>query len=415
VDKSTVKVDYIIKKISNTSINILAITPIEALSVEKRNFERKYQNNTMVNGFRRGKIPNNIFSLHYKKRIFEDVKKYLVNESFKHIKLKNNIETTNIKLIKTSQTKNFFIYEVLIEVLHEIKKLNPSLENVKSFKYTCNTKYENLIERLVQDRYTLFKNSKYRQAKKGYFADISYNFYDYKTKKLIPGLSKYNILIQIENFKKFSNTNISFIDNKVNETSTKHLQVPESFYVPSLRNRQVLIKTSINNIKEKTIPLAINLTLKKDIDSISANLSNRYFIEQLLKPENARCENKKLYENIVNKLYRHKKAIFPQSSIDNLAYELIKDYTNNENLVIDKYYLSNRITTITINKIREYVVVCNILDILSSYNDKNINEYLKNVNKDDIIRRAVYSKKYHMKKQDIKHYNIFRYFEKSTI
>jgi len=229
----------------------------ETIEKAKSKTIKSIKENAVVNGYRKGKVPEEIIKTQFADKIKEEVLKEAVNNSYMEImkELQLKIVTDpNIAEIKYNEN-NEILYKIIVEVAPEFEisdYKNIKIKEKKSGEIT-EKDIERELNKLRQYRGTL-KKAEHEKVKEGDFAVVSIAaFID---NQAVAELTTENYTINVG-----SNTVLKEIEDgikgmKREEEKEIKLTFPEDYFNKNYAGKKALFKVKLNEINEMQLPEA---------------------------------------------------------------------------------------------------------------------------------------------------------------
>ncbi|WP_343128504.1 trigger factor [Buchnera aphidicola (Kurisakia onigurumii)] len=350
-------------KISNQELEKLTNVEINILKRE-----------TILNGFRRGKVPLKLIPNFNIKKIQKNLIDTLLSKSFKKLITEKNIEPIYHKNIfyEKKMQKNNLIFLIKFEKYPNFKLKYSKKYKIKKILIDINKKKIDKIQKKLNDKTKNFQNF--------------INFNSYVT-------IDYKIFLNNNLLTKFSKKNFSFIfglgeidyaieKNIIGVQKNKKLKIKFKFSKihpeEILQNKEVIIEILIKKIDEGK-----NLHFLKNKNHIfhdikNKNQNNKNLINTINKK--FKIINKKYIKfQIFQKLLYHNPILVPSELVNNEIQNVIKTskekYKQNINNIFS-YYSENSNLLESIRKIKINLFIRNIIEVNSIEIDKKKTENL---------------------------------------
>ena len=308
---------------------IEVVVDSETIEKAKSKVIKSIKENAVVNGYRKGKVPEEIIKTQFADKIKEEVLKEAVNNSYMEImkELQLKIVTDpNIAEIKYNEN-NEILYKIIVEVAPEFEisdYKNIKIKEKKSGEIT-EKDIERELNKLRQYRGTL-KKAEHEKVKEGDFAVVSIAaFID---NQAVAELTTENYTINVG-----SNTVLKEIEDgikgmKREEEKEIKLTFPEDYFNKNYAGKKALFKVKLNEINEMQIPEA-NDEFAKTIGNFNSISELKDKIkEELQKQIDIDLKNYKI-DQIIEKLLQENDFDIPEGLVIMEMNNLTSRYIDN--------------------------------------------------------------------------------------
>lgn len=368
------KFNYIIKKKSSAYYDVLVTIPSDTISVEKKHIKKKYLNKININGFRNGKVPEQILMFHYGKQIWDDIRKNLIKKTFDIIKTIGQLKPINVSLIMDvlKHTTNFK-YRALIEEIPILSLLVPFDKVFVINNYILSKTSTMLNSENICKKNTFFYEILKDCIKTNSFIKLSYNSYNVKIQDAFKSLSKKNEIIIVNNIERRAIIGNEKLNIALNDFVNVSIKLLNRFLIQKFKTREILIKIYICIIKHKKTSLNNKLLYK--LSCISTDTFKKKTLN-LLNIEMDLIKRNYTYNRIINAIYKMTKLFFSKNLVQRHFQYLFKRYflslnlINKNNILIhNTKYIKDKIIPKAIHQTKEFLI---IYSILKNCNNKNI-------------------------------------------
>jgi len=308
---------------------IEVVVDSETIEKAKSKVIKSIKENAVVNGYRKGKVPEEIIKTQFADKIKEEVLKEAVNNSYMEImkELQLKIVTDpNIAEIKYNEN-NEILYKIIVEVAPEFEisdYKNIKIKEKKSGEIT-EKDIERELNKLRQYRGTL-KKAEHEKVKEGDFAVVSIAaFID---NQAVAELTTENYTINVG-----SNTVLKEIEDgikgmKREEEKEIKLTFPEDYFNKNYAGKKALFKVKLNEINEMQLPEA-NDEFAKTIGNFNSISELKDKIkEELQKQIDIDLKNYKI-DQIIEKLLQENDFDIPEGLVIMEMNNLTRRYIDN--------------------------------------------------------------------------------------
>jgi len=308
---------------------IEVVVDSETIEKAKSKVIKSIKENAVVNGYRKGKVPEEIIKTQFADKIKEEVLKEAVNNSYMEImkELQLKIVTDpNIDEIKYNEN-NEILYKIIVEVAPEFEisdYKNIKIKEKKSGEIT-EKDIERELNKLRQYRGTL-KKAEHEKVKEGDFAVVSIAaFID---NQAVAELTTENYTINVG-----SNTVLKEIEDgikgmKREEEKEIKLTFPEDYFNKNYAGKKALFKVKLNEINEMQLPEA-NDEFAKTIGNFNSISELKDKIkEELQKQIDIDLKNYKI-DQIIEKLLQENDFDIPEGLVIMEMNNLTRRYIDN--------------------------------------------------------------------------------------
>jgi trigger factor len=308
---------------------IEVVVDSETIEKAKSKVIKSIKENAVVNGYRKGKVPEEIIKTQFADKIKEEVLKEAVNNSYMEImkELQLKIVTDpNIAEIKYNEN-NEILYKIIVEVAPEFEisdYKNIKIKEKKSGEIT-EKDIERELNKLRQYRGTL-KKAEHEKVKEGDFAVVSIAaFID---NQAVAELTTENYTINVG-----SNTVLKEIEDgikgmKREEEKEIKLTFPEDYFNKNYSGKKALFKVKLNEINEMQLPEA-NDEFAKTIGNFNSISELKDKIkEELQKQIDIDLKNYKI-DQIIEKLLQENDFDIPEGLVIMEMNNLTSRYIDN--------------------------------------------------------------------------------------
>ena len=351
--------DYTVKKIQETEIEILIKVEKEKIDNLMSKKIHQLQNTLNISGFRKGKIPIQIIKKRYQNSVKQEVINTILDNNIKKILVKEKIKPINNPKVDIISTGDIYNFKVYFEIFPTVKIKNLSFKLKKPYVELTEYDVNKIIENLKYELGT-WENIE-DKTKIGDKIKIEYNILE---KKTIPSNREGKPLfesftIEEENYLNYEDK--KFILNLKDLEKNKTIKILAK---NALSEKNQYFNINLLHVKRKKL-LDSNKKISEVIKSKSENIQDiRTQIKINTNKQIKEIATLYLRNECLKKLYEENKINIPNSFLnyknDNiedkmdiadlkkkLATEiLIKEIIKNENIKIKKLDIQNKLESI---------------------------------------------------------------------
>lgn len=303
---------------------------------------KKKQKDARVDGFRKGKVPKDVYFKHFgKESLYLDAADLVLQDAYD----KAMEESKLIPVVRPSVNLNNiddehveFTFKIITKPEVKIKKykdLKIKQEEVKVTKEEVDHEVEHLLE-----HYAELATKEDGKVEKGNIAII--DFEGFKDGKAFEGGKGENYSLEIGSNTFIPGFEDGVIGMKVGEEKDINLTFPEDYGAKDLAGKEVVFKVKVNEIKER-----ISRTLDEDFfdDLGMENVTNekelRASIEKSLKEQKQLDADNRYIDSIITEISKNVEVDIPEEMVseeidrlkDRMAHEL-----SHQGISLDMYY-----------------------------------------------------------------------------
>ncbi len=356
-----------------------------------------------VDGFRKGKVPRDIYEKKFgKESLFFPASDFVVENAYKKALEESKLipvvqPSVDIKSVDDKGIE--FVFKIIVKPEVNIKKykgLNVKPEKVKVTKEEIEHELGHILE-----RYTETKSKENGKVEKGDIAVI--DFEGFKDGKAFDGGKAENYELEIG-----SNTFIPGFEEKVtgmklNEEKDIELTFPKDYHAEELKGAKVVFKVKVNDIKEK-VERKFDKDLFDDlgIDGVDSKEKLEKHIEKdIIAQKEVDAENKYV-DALLEAVSKNVEVDIPEEMVNEEVDRLVARYEEQlkmQGISLDLYYQFTKSSEEDLRNHMEKEAYSHVLYRLMLEELLNIEKVEV---KDDEVDKEVLdmAKKYNMKKDD---------------
>jgi trigger factor len=297
--------------------------PSDVVSQEIETTYRTLNRNVKLKGFRPGKVPRSILERHYKKQVENEVASKLIEASYEKAVAEHQLSPVSVPTLlnRNFETGKDFTYTLSIEVKPEISVdgyLGLQVEK-PSFQVTQEEVEKQL--RSLQDTHARLKPLETpRPIQEKDFVLI--DFVGTREGRPLEGWNVQNHLVEAGSKTLVGELDVHLIGLSVNEKKEITLSLPDSYPHPELAGKQIQVRVTVKEIKEKILP-PLDDEFAKDAGEFKnlAELKDR--LRKSVEEQKQAQANQAAKENLLHLLREKHPFPVPPSMIDRQVDTLI--------------------------------------------------------------------------------------------
>ena len=303
---------------------------------------KKKQKDAKVDGFRKGKVPKDVFFKHFgKESLYLEAADTVLQDAYD----KAMEESKLLPIVRPSVNLNDindefveFTFKIITKPEVKVKKykdIKIEKEDVKVTKEEIDHEVEHLLE-----HYAELATKEDGKVENGNIAII--DFEGFKDGKAFEGGKGENYSLEIGSNTFIPGFEDGVIGMKVGEEKDLNLTFPEDYGAPDLAGKEVVFKVKVNEIKER-----VNRTLDKDFfeDLGMENVTNekelRDSIEKSLKEHKELEADNKYMDAIMTEISKNVEVDIPEELVDEEVDRLkqrMEHELSHQGISLDMYY-----------------------------------------------------------------------------
>ncbi len=391
------------KKTSNNIHEVTTKIDGEAWQKAIDNAFKKRQKEVEVKGFRKGKVPRNVYEKNFgKESLFIDAAELSLQDAYKKVMEDSKLipvvqPSVDIKEINDDAVT--FIFKIITKPEVKIKKykgLNIKKEDVKVTEEEVNHE----IEHILSDYTELV--TKEGKIENGNIAII--DFEGFKDKVAFDGGKGENYSLEIGSNTFIPGFEEKLIGMKVGEEKDLDLTFPEDYHQEDLAGQKVVFHVKVNEVKEK-IQRELDKEFFEDLnmEGVKDEKTLKETIEKNIKTEKERTEENKYIETLLSEVAKNVEVDIPEEMVEEETDRLLHRFSHQmqmQGLSLDIYYQFTKSTEEDLKKQMETEAYQNILYRLMLEEIMNLEKVEISV-KDAEKEAEEMAKKYQISKEDL--------------
>jgi trigger factor len=296
-------------------------------TVQKKIFEA-YKNNARLDGYRKGKAPEDLVKTKFKKDMDEEVVKELVPDTYSEVIKALDLHIVTYPMLKDVKFEGDGIkYQIIVEVnpTFELKEYKKIKIDDKKLKAVTDADVDREIDRLRQYRGKL-KDSADMTVKEGHYVTISMaGFVDGKAEASMTSDSQF--------LKIGAGTMVKDLEDgikgmKSGDEKDVNVKFPSDYFDKNFAGKSAVIKVKLKSIKDLEMPemtdaFAKEVSGKETVAELKALIK-----DNLTKQAEEEIKNAKV-DQIITKLLDMHKFELPKGLVEEEINNIISRYTNN--------------------------------------------------------------------------------------
>ena len=356
-----------------------------------------------VDGFRKGKVPRDIYEKKYgKESLYLPASDYVIEDAYrKALEESNLVPVVQPKLDVKDLNDEYieFVFKIITKPEVKIKKykgLGVKEEKVKVTKDEINHEIGHLLE-----RFTETKTKEKGKLENGNIAVI--DFEGFKDEVAFDGGKAENYELEIGSNTFIPGFEEQLVGMKVDEEREINVTFPEEYPAEELKGAPVVFKVKLHEIKEK-IAREFDKELFEDlaIEGVDSKESLEKHIEEDIKAHKEMEAENKYVDTLLEKVAKNVEVDIPEEMVEEEIDRLIARYSEQlkmQGISIDMYYAFTKTTEKDLRANMEKEAYNHVLYRLM------LEELVKmeniEVSKEDAEKEAEeLAKKYQMKKEE---------------
>ncbi len=317
--------DYQVEELSPVKKKVNVQVPAEEINAAIGTTIALFRKDLKLSGFRKGKVPSSIVENRFKKDIYEQAGKDLLNVHFNQIFNELGLEPisgleVDAKQLERDKDFNYsFSFEVRPEIyLPEYNGLNVTKKKVK----VQDEMVDKMVARLQREHSSLVLVEEERYPQDGDVAVI--NFQAYKNGQPLENIQAENFELTLGEGSALNDFEDMVKQLKPGQSTEGEIAFPDDFINAELAGQTVNMKVSLNVIKERKFPevdeeLAKKLTGDNSVENMRETLADRLrnYLEQMEKS----VTQKKLLDMLVSTVH----VDLPESLVDAQLERMVQD------------------------------------------------------------------------------------------
>lgn len=289
---------------------------------------KKLQKNANIDGFRKGKVPRDIFEKHYgKESLYHEAMDALLDEAYKRALEKNTEElvarpTLDVKSVDENGVTYSFVFVSRPEVkLGDYKKLGVKKEKIEVSKEEIEHEIMHLQEKYV-DIVTVD-----RKIKSGDIAII--DFEGFRDGIAFEGGKGENYSLEIGSHSFIEGFEEGLIGLKKGDSKDLNLKFPENYHAEDLKGKKVVFKVTVKEVKEKKMPeLNEDFYLDLAIEGVNSKETLEKEIKSQIEVRKEHDFENKYIEELLDKATSNMKVEIPEEMVNDELDRIVEQYTN---------------------------------------------------------------------------------------
>ena len=309
-------------------------------AIEKA-FKEKVKTVT-VDGFRKGKVPRDIYEKKFgKESLYFPASDYVIEEAYKKALEESKLvpvvqPTVDIKNIDASHVE--FVFKIITKPEVKIKKykgLKVKPEKIKVTKEEIEHELGHILERFTETRTK--ENGK---VEKGNIAVI--DFEGFKDGKTFEGGKAENYELEIGSNSFIPGFEDQIIGMKTNEEKDINVTFPEDYHAKELKGAKVVFKVKVNDIKEK-VEREFDKELFEDlaIDGVDTKEKLEKHIEQDITAQKEMDVENKYVDELLEAVAKNVEVDIPEEMVEEEIDRMIQRYDEQlrmQGISLEMYY-----------------------------------------------------------------------------
>jgi len=356
-----------------------------------------------VDGFRKGKVPRDIYEKKYgKESLYLPASDYVIEDAYRKALEESNLVPVvqpklDVKYVNDEYIE--FVFKIITKPEVKIKKykgLGVKEEKVKVTKDEINHEIGHLLE-----RFTETKTKEKGKLENGNIAVI--DFEGFKDEVAFDGGKAENYELEIGSNTFIPGFEEQLVGMKVDEEREINVTFPEEYPAEELKGAPVVFKVKLHEIKEK-IAREFDKELFEDlaIEGVDSKESLEKHIEEDIKAHKEMEAENKYVDTLLEKVAKNVEVDIPEEMVEEEIDRLIARYSEQlkmQGISIDMYYAFTKTTEKDLRANMEKEAYNHVLYRLM------LEELVKmeniEVSKEDAEKEAEeLAKKYQMKKEE---------------
>lgn len=359
--------------------------------------------NTTVAGFRKGKVPRDIYEKKFgKESLYLPASDYVVEKAYKKaLEESKLVPVVQPKLeVKSVDDKGIeFVFKIITKPYVNIKKykgLNVKPDKVEVTKEEIEHEIGHLLEKYSE---TVSKEN--GKVEKGNIAVI--DFEGFKDKVPFEGGKAENYELEIGSNTFIPGFEEQLIDMKLNEEKEIEVVFPKDYPHEDLKGKKVTFNVKVNEIKEK-IQRDFDKELFEDlaIDGVDSKEKLEKHIENTIKEQKEMENENKYVDSLLEAVAKNVEVDIPEEMVEEEIDRLIKRYEEQlkmQGISLEMYYQFTKTTEKELRANMEKEAYNHVLYRLMLEEIANIEKV--EISDDEAQKEAEeLAKKYQMKKDD---------------
>lgn len=364
---------------------------------------KKKQKTVEIKGFRKGKVPRNIYEKNFgKESLFIDAAESLLQDAYTKVMEESKlipVVQPSVDIKEISDEAVTFIFKIITKPTMKVKSykgLNIKKEEVKVTEEEINHEIEHLLEQYTE---LVTKDGK---IENGNIAVI--DFEGFKDKVAFDGGKGENYSLEIGSNTFIPGFEEQLIGMKKEEEKDLDLTFPEDYQAKDLAGAKVVFHVKVNEVKEK-----VQRELDKDffedlgMKDVKDEKTLKEKIENDIKAEKERAEENKYVEELLAAVAKNVEVDIPQEMVDEETDRLLHRFSHQmsmQGISLDLYYKFTNSTEEDLRKQMETESYQNVLYRLM------LEEIMKlekvEISAEEALKEAEeIAKKYHTTKEEI--------------
>ena len=309
-------------------------------AIEKA-FKEKVKTVT-VDGFRKGKVPRDIYEKKFgKESLYFPASDYVIEEAYKKALEESKLvpvvqPTVDIKKVDASHVE--FVFKIITKPEVKIKKykgLKVKPEKVKVTKEEIAHELGHILERFTETRAK--ENGK---VEKGNIAVI--DFEGFKDGKAFAGGKAENYELEIGSNSFIPGFEDQIIGMKLNEEKDINVTFPEDYHAEDLKGAKVVFKVKVNDIKEK-VEREFDKELFEDlaIDGVDTKEKLEKHIEEDITAQKEMDIENKYVDELLETVAKNVEVDIPEEMVEEEIDRMIHRYDEQlrmQGISLEMYY-----------------------------------------------------------------------------
>ena len=329
------------KKESNTHEIVIKIEGKEWTDALDKAFQERVKT-VQVDGFRKGKVPRDIYEKKFgKESLYFPASDFVVESAYKKALEESKllpVVQPKVDIKNVDKTGIEFVFKIITKPAVNIKKykgLKIKPETVKVSKEEIEHEMGHLLERFTETRTK--ENGK---VEKGDIAII--DFEGFKDGKAFAGGKAENYELEIGSNTFIPGFEDQLIGTKINEEKDVNVTFPEDYHASELKGAKVVFKVKVNDIKEK-VERKFDKELFEDLNIEGVDSKEKledHIKEDIAAQKEMDAENKYV-EELLSKVAENVEVDIPEEMVEEEIDRLIQKYSEQlrmQGMSIEMYY-----------------------------------------------------------------------------
>ena len=303
---------------------------------------KKKQKDAKVDGFRKGKVPKDVFFKHFgKESLYLEAADTVLQDAYD----KAMEESKLLPIVRPSVNLNDindefveFTFKIITKPEVKVKKykdIKIEKEDVKVTKEEIDHEVEHLLE-----HYAELATKEDGKVENGNIAII--DFEGFKDGKAFEGGKGENYSLEIGSNTFIPGFEDGVIGMKVGEEKDLNLTFPEDYGAPDLAGKEVVFKVKVNEIKEKQ-KRELDKEFFEDLamDGVDSKESLEKSIKETIKARKDADAENKYVDDLLGKVAENTEVEIPEEMIDEEVHRLIHRFEEQlrmQGISLDLYY-----------------------------------------------------------------------------